>query len=786
MVTRKKIKKSERGIVVFLSFLILAVLMFYGFVVFGNFGVEPSLAPGDQLTISQEPYAVTTFNSISIYSDYENDANKNSVAKVRYRVKGTSTWKQGHDLYADRYDKTPNPIYPKLVAHSTEFRGSLVELQPQTTYEIEITYSDSDGVVGTNPRIITATTWTEVNNLPIGKKCVIPKGTYNSFPFNFCGASDWESGTSTGYTLYEAESFNEGDVVIKGSQIMKSKHHIIIRGITFQDAPFRGLRMEHSNDVILDRLTFKNWATSISDFSTDYSVQSAVNVIGSSSRIVVQDSVFKDPKPTANTWRGSPCPCSSCGSSDCKPQGPAAIHFEETLGNHVIRYNWIGNTVSGKWYADAIGGDGEGRSGSRGNFYKDTDIYGNYVTDAADDGMEIEGDNINIRIWDNHFTREDDPAAKGNHLAMAPSAIGPVYVWKNIFADGNVNGIKVGGAHKTVNINYNEDRYGPNYVYHNTFYDVSEVSSEVDGDSFYPTTKHAVYRNNLYSTRWGYAHAVIFNEPTNSYNYGLRTSSSFSWFRAAGVVPSGQYSNGVAGSIGLKNPNGKDFTITSSSAGLNKGLRIYGFNDGFTGTAPDIGAYQFGELLRSYGPRAYSPPSSICGNLIIESPETCDDGNLISGDGCSSSCQVESTGGLYVSSIPSGANVSVDGVYKGVTPLNVYYVTSGTKKIEIIKNNSYWEYETNVYVSAGETTYVSRTLSPLPISCTIADLNCDGKVNKSDADVFTSHWNTVITQQQIESIQCLNLKNFLSNYYKPGEVVMIRNLQVVASRVDVC
>jgi cysteine-rich repeat protein len=31
----------------------------------------------------------------------------------------------------------------------------------------------------------------------------------------------------------------------------------------------------------------------------------------------------------------------------------------------------------------------------------------------------------------------------------------------------------------------------------------------------------------------------------------------------------------------------------------------------------------------------------VCGNAIVEIPETCDDGNLVAGDGCSAVCQVE-------------------------------------------------------------------------------------------------------------------------------------------------
>src|SRR6516225_7910383 len=36
-----------------------------------------------------------------------------------------------------------------------------------------------------------------------------------------------------------------------------------------------------------------------------------------------------------------------------------------------------------------------------------------------------------------------------------------------------------------------------------------------------------------------------------------------------------------------------------------------------------------------------APPTSVCGNGIVEFGESCDDGNTASGDGCSSSCALE-------------------------------------------------------------------------------------------------------------------------------------------------
>ena len=39
--------------------------------------------------------------------------------------------------------------------------------------------------------------------------------------------------------------------------------------------------------------------------------------------------------------------------------------------------------------------------------------------------------------------------------------------------------------------------------------------------------------------------------------------------------------------------------------------------------------------------------SAFCGNKAMDSSESCDDGNSVSGDGCSSSCQIESGFSCY-------------------------------------------------------------------------------------------------------------------------------------------
>lgn len=81
-----------------------------------------------------------------------------------------------------------------------------------------------------------------------------------------------------------------------------------------------------------------------------------------------------------------------------------------------------------------------------------------------------------------------------------------------------------------------------------------------------------------------------------------------------------------------------------------------------------------------------SPAAPVCGNALVEAPEQCDDGDALSGDGCSALCQVES--GLPQSEVqqPSPAIFADDQVLLEVisssptgtiTSIDVYYSRNG-------------------------------------------------------------------------------------------------------------
>ena len=78
---------------------------------------------------------------------------------------------------------------------------------------------------------------------------------------------------------------------------------------------------------------------------------------------------------------------------------------------------------------------------------------------------------------------------------------------------------------------------------------------------------------------------------------------------------------------------------------------------------------------------------------------------------------ISSTGTISVTTVPSGASVYLDGVYRGQTPpgdyLYIYDVVAGSHAIELSRTG-YQDYSGTVQVSAAQNTRLSITLTPNP------------------------------------------------------------------------
>lgn len=65
-------------------------------------------------------------------------------------------------------------------------------------------------------------------------------------------------------------------------------------------------------------------------------------------------------------------------------------------------------------------------------------------------------------------------------------------------------------------------------------------------------------------------------------------------------------------------------------------------------------------LIEGFFSGEIAAAAPVCGNSIIETGEQCDDGNTVSGDGCSSTCQTEVGEGEGEGEGPAAPNIAVD------------------------------------------------------------------------------------------------------------------------------
>jgi hypothetical protein len=548
----------------------VALTIFFTAILFPNAGSAQGSASG-----------VATFHSIGLYWS-GSGGNSTTVCNVQYRVAGSSAWKNGLPLVFDSRSVGGRP--------ANEYRGSLVNLTPGTNYEIQLS-------AGSASASLTVSTWSE--NFPVGSVTTLSSPTTIS-----------TSGTPTAYRVYTG-SINGGtnNIVINAS-------YIIIRNMTLTGAGEDAILLQqNAHDVIIEGCDISGWGYVGMGGNNQAAVRTkgfSYNALGIT-KIVIQRNKIHDSRDNSNSW-----------DDGGHPMGPNGINFEHAGGNHVIRYNEIYTTVAGKKFMDGIGGadnftfDGFPNANS--------DIYSNIVKNVYDDAIESEGANCNVRIWGNYS--EDTFTG----IACATNSVGPLYIFRNI------SGLSVrspyGSSPSTID---NEDRGpfnkcgsqdatyrgGRTYLFHNT------ILQPVQSGYAYPRGMGGgpvdngggvinVYsRNNIWQT-FKSDHPAIGEWQTPSgngntydydlYNYSLHLVSSS---EAGSHMINGSPTYATA--VPLAGPNPAGYYLASGSNGVDKGQVLNNFNDGYSGTAPDIGAYETGAPKLEFGVNAYStstPPAN--------------------------------------------------------------------------------------------------------------------------------------------------------------------------------
>ena len=304
--------------------------------------------------------------------------------------------------------------------------------------------------------------------------------------------------------------------------------------------------------------------------------------------MIIQDCRLHHPRSNSNSWTEER---QHQGKATKHPLGPQGITFLGSQGNLVVRRTKIYSDPAHK-YNDGMG---EVKNFSFAGFpNRDSDICDNDISNVYDDGAEIEGADMNVRIWSNRF--DDVYGAVGS----ASCSLGPSYIWRNVLnssrkgpasdADSNKGAylVKLGNENETFT-------KGKIFVFHNTMLQppprtgFTETSGGNAGLLATSPTKHQsniTSRNNILFVR-SPDRTVIkdsFKDPTNDYDYDLHN----------GVVSAaeGNETHGITGEPKYDTSKPAIFPLMPGSPGVDAGVRIPNFNDDFSGKAPDMGAFE--------------------------------------------------------------------------------------------------------------------------------------------------------------------------------------------------
>lgn len=519
------------------------------------------------------------------------------TCEVFYREAGSERWREALPLWLD-----PNE-HPEAPQHSHEYRGSIVNLAADTVYETRLV------LAGTGQEAVLATrTWSE--RFRIARVVTLPEALDATYEITEGGSA------ADGYVLYASPRGKRtlSDVRCAAEVNLRVlASHVIVRGLDLKGARFHGIELGPVQDVVIEDCDISGWGENLAD-GWGRDLDSAIyhetpdGEPRTLRRIVIQNNRLHHPRSSANSWLQE-----RAGRNGSKhPMGPQAISLINGDGEIVIRHNQIYSDFD-HMFNDGMG---EHRNFTYAGFPgRDSDIYGNFVSHCWDDGIEIEGANMNVRCWGNVI----DWTFLG--IGCAPTSLGPSYIFRNIYVHsrrgpgrdaGSYRGqsfLKLGASPKSARF-----ARGRMYVFHNTSLQPApwggheETSGATRGLHLTAKDKHQyniVSRNNAFRLR-NDAGTVAYDpqrSPTNDFDYDLSNgiADAVEGSERHGLRATPQFGAPIEPGLGWS------VALQPDSPGHDAAVSLPNFNDDYRGGGPDMGALETGAALPCFFPRATAP-----------------------------------------------------------------------------------------------------------------------------------------------------------------------------------
>jgi hypothetical protein len=507
-------------------------------------------------------WAVPTFESLGLYYTR---AMASGVCSVKYRTAGASTWREGYPLVYDQREK--------------QYRGSLVGLKPDTSYDIRL---EAGGPT------VEFKARTRSEEFPIGKTTHPAEALTDQTLYIKEGGTEnaWHLVTPAPGKKFISDVFNLSDF-----NIVVEADYVILRGLELRNAGVHGVIIRKGvQHVVLEDNHITGWGRlgGARVWGVLSGSDSAIFAESDAGHLVIQRNLIEHPRSGANDWETG------------HPSGPQGISLIDSRGGNIIRYNTIRSTDD-HGFNDGIGG-GSNYS-FKGSPNRDSDIYGNIVSHCWDDAIESEGANMNVRIWSNYIHHTFV------HIATAATAMGPLYIFRNVLGESRISHqdpsggmmIKTGMNMTMVNGERVSTGLGYRFIFHNT---ALQPNGGLDVFSNHEL-HNAVTRNNIFYSR-GRTYPEDRGEPHNDFKHDLRGGYLGGGFVKSMFLPSERLEWFLASTMNRiqwgrveSTRNGRTVAITdplvqAKNPAIDTGAKLPGFNDEFTGDGPDIGAFENG------------------------------------------------------------------------------------------------------------------------------------------------------------------------------------------------
>lgn len=516
---------------------------------------------------------------MSVEWAFTGDANANAIVSARYRPQGQADWYNAMPLRRVKAGSSSG------FSWATRHSGSIFNLNPGVSYDVELTLKDPDG------GSVTRTTTVATRPIPAAMahapvKNATPSNIASVLASAQAGDVIQLGGGNYGTLTIEKDGAAGRPLVIRGTPgavitgevLMRSRNHVSLEALTVNGR----IRFNGSNNVSITRCTV--------NASASMNNEGIVTHLRSENAHIA-DNVVTGPVQWAVSSLGV---SGNNGNDGILVTGPG----------HSI----VNNRVSG--FRDNISLLEESEAVDQFSI----EILNNDLSFAADDAIESDYCYHNCRVMNNRITN----AFVG--VSSQPSLGGPTYMVRNSLYNIVFNAFKL-----------NNNSYG-NVLLHNTVVKSGDAlgiyADAVVGDLF--------TRNNLfiggpgvttagYSSGLGKVMSVLdLQVATADMNYDAMGSmlgtfngrfGSTAFNSMADMRNLTTEKNGVQADMAVFLSNVTlptapmtaytipDLRVRSGAAVEDAGAILPNITDGFIGRAPDLGAYEAGSALRVVGPR---------------------------------------------------------------------------------------------------------------------------------------------------------------------------------------